>query len=264
MRLLRLDLALAILRVALIAAILPLAIGWRTPLLASWRTVALVGLLALPLLLVAIEIWTLRRAQTRAVRLTSGAALVLALLAFGATATLEASFQYQRRAVLAADPAELERLGRHFLIGYRRAADLQALLERRAVAGVFISALNVEGRSRDEVRHRIDALQALRREQDLSPLWIATDQEGGPVSRVSPPLMRRPALAEIVALHRDRGRADGRDPSLRGAPGPRSCGPRREPQFRAGGRSQPRRGQSGRPPLAHLIARDLDRSGGGH
>jgi len=199
----KLDLALAVLRIALIVAMLPLGIGWRTPLFASWRYVALAVLLALPLVLVAIDIRTLRRARTRALRLTSGASLVLAFIAFSATATLELSFQYQRRAVLAADPAELEKLGRHFLIGYRRPAELQALLERRAVAGVFISALNVEGRSRDEIRRRIDALQTLRRAQDLAPLWIATDQEGGPVSRLSPPLMRQPALAEIVVLHRD-------------------------------------------------------------
>ena len=199
----KLDLALAVLRIALIAAILPLAIGWRTPFFASWRTVALTVLLALPLLLIAIEVWTLRRARTRAVRLTSGASLLLALIAFGATATFELSFQYQRSAVLAADPAELERLGRHFLIGYRRRSELQALLDRRAVAGVLISATNVEGKSRDKIRRRIDELQTLRDAQNLAPLWIATDQEGGPVSRVSPPLMRQPSLAEIVALHRD-------------------------------------------------------------
>ena len=199
----KLDLAFAVLRIALIGAILPLAIGWRTPFFASWRTVALAVLLALPLLLLAFEVWTLRRAGARALRLASGVALLLALVALGTTATIELTFRYQRSVVLAAEPAELERLGRHFLIGYRRAADLQALLDRRAVAGVFISALNVEGKSRDEIRHSIDALQALRRGQDLAPLWIATDQEGGPVSRLSPPLMRQPSLADIVTLHRD-------------------------------------------------------------
>ena len=145
----------------------------------------------------------MRRARTRMLRVTSAVSLGLACAALGITATIELTFRYQRSVVLAAEPAELERLGRHFLIGYRRAADLQALLDRRAIAGVFISALNVEGRSRDEIRRGIDALQALRRGQDLSPLWIATDQEGGPVSRLSPPLMRQPSLAEVVRLHRD-------------------------------------------------------------
>lgn len=200
----KLDLAFAVLRIALIAMLLPLALGWRTPFLASWRIVALAALLALPLLLLAFEIWTLRRTQWRAVRLASGASLVLALVAFGTTAAIESTFRYKRAVVLAADPAELERFGRHFLIGYRRSDELQALLDRRAVAGVFLSALNVEGKSRDEVRRRIDQWQALRRAQNLPPLWIATDQEGGPVSRVSPPLMRQSSLAAVVALHADR------------------------------------------------------------
>jgi beta-N-acetylhexosaminidase len=165
--------------------------------------VALVALLALPLLLLAIEIRMLRRAPSRAVRLASGASLVLALAAFGATASLELSFRYKRSVVLAAEPGELERLGRHFLVGYRRPAELQQLLERRAVAGVFISALNVDGKSRDGVRREVDEWQALRRAQNLAPLWIATDQEGGPVSRVSPPLMRQASLAAVVALHTD-------------------------------------------------------------
>ena len=46
--------------------------------------------------------------------------------------------------------------------------------------------------------------RTIRRTQGLAPLWIATDQEGGAVSRMSPPLTRMPPIAEIVALHRDR------------------------------------------------------------
>jgi beta-N-acetylhexosaminidase len=37
----------------------------------------------------------------------------------------------------------------------------------------------------------------------LPRLWIATDQEGGIVSRLSPPLTRLPALSEIVERHTD-------------------------------------------------------------
>jgi beta-N-acetylhexosaminidase len=37
----------------------------------------------------------------------------------------------------------------------------------------------------------------------LPPLWIATDQEGGPVSRLSPPLARLPSLADIVNARSD-------------------------------------------------------------
>jgi beta-N-acetylhexosaminidase len=202
----KLDLALVVVRVALVIALLPFAIGWRTPLFASWRSAALAVLLALPLALIAAEIRTLwrRSPPARAARLMSGASLALAVIAFVATAAIEIDFQYKRRAVLAADPRELEKLGRHLLVGYRSPATLQALIERRAVAGVFLSAGNVAGKTPEAIRQTVDDLQAVRRQQGVTPLWIATDQEGGAVSRLSPPLMRMPPIADIVALHRDR------------------------------------------------------------
>ena len=85
----------------------------------------------------------------------------------------------------------------------RSEATLQALIERRAIAGLFLSARNVEGQSVDAIRQQIASLQETRRAQGLAPLWIATDQEGGAVSRMSPPLSRMPTLADIVTLHRD-------------------------------------------------------------
>jgi beta-N-acetylhexosaminidase len=136
-------------------------------------------------------------------RLMSGASLVLSLCAFGITAALENQFQHMRRAVLAADLRQLEKLGAHVMVGYRKASELQALLERRAIAGLFLSALNVEGKTPDDIRDALDVMQEIRRAQNLPELWIATDQEGGPVSRLSPPLARMPPLAEIVAIHRD-------------------------------------------------------------
>jgi beta-N-acetylhexosaminidase len=200
----KLDLALIAVRIALILAIMPFAIGWRTPLFAGWRSTALAILIALPALLIAFEIWTLRRVRhTRVPRILSTAALVLAVVACGATASLELEFQYKRRAVLAADAQQLERLGRHVLVGYRSEATLQALMQRRAIAGLFLSARNVEGQSADAIRQKVATLQETRRAQGLAPLWIATDQEGGAVSRMSPPLSRMPTLADIVTLHRD-------------------------------------------------------------
>lgn len=184
---------------------LPLAIAWRTPLLTTWRPISLAGLLVVPLAVIAIDIWILRhnRGRSHVLRFAGVASLALALFVFGTTATIELRFQYMRRAVLAADPQELQRLGEHVVVGYRRSADLQALLERRAIGGVFVSAGNVERKTPADIRQTIDGWQATHREQGLAPLWIATDQEGGAVSRLSPPLTRMPPLAEIVALHRD-------------------------------------------------------------
>lgn len=201
-----LNLAFAIARLALVGALLPFAIGWRTPLFATWRLTALAVLILLPLLAIAFEVWMARRinAQSlRATRFVSLATIFFAVVAFGATATLEASFRFKRHTVLNADVRDLEKLGRHVLVGYRDPAMLNALIERSAVAGVFLSALNVQGKSVVTIGQEVAALQGVRRAQKLDPLWIATDQEGGAVSRLSPPLARMPALAEIVSLHRD-------------------------------------------------------------
>jgi beta-N-acetylhexosaminidase len=196
--------AFALLRIVLVCSLLPLAVSYRTPLFASWRLPLLLLLVALPLAVIATDVWTLRRLRPfRASRWLSAASLALAVVALGITAAIELDFQHQRRAVLTADPAELEALGRHLLVGYRDGATLDALIAHRAIAGVYLSARNIEGKTIAEMRHEIDGWQATRRAQGLPPLWIATDQEGGAVSRLSPPLTRVPPLAEVVALHKD-------------------------------------------------------------
>src|SRR5262249_49558422 len=96
---------------------------------------------------------------------------------------------------------------RHLIVGYSDLNEVHDLIRRRAIAGVFLSAGNVHGLSAAEVRRQIDALQEIRRGQHLPPLWIAADQEGGEVSRLSPPLPRPPRIADILARHPDR--ADG-------------------------------------------------------
>ena len=103
-----------------------------------------------------------------------------------------------RAEILAADPARLERIGRHVMIGYHVFSQVKALVEKRAIAGIFITDHNVRGRKPDAIKADIDALQAIRAEQGLPPLIIAADQEGGTVSRLSPPLKRQKSLAEIL------------------------------------------------------------------
>src|SRR5262249_8616173 len=127
----------------------------------------------------------------------------VALFTAGCTLFLEARFQWMRYEVMHADARELERLGRHVLVGYRDADELHALVERRAISGVFLTSHNVRERTIGEGREIVDALQATRARQGLPPLWISTDQEGGAVSRLSPPLVRSGSLSGIVAKYSD-------------------------------------------------------------
>jgi beta-N-acetylhexosaminidase len=197
------DLALVVARLAITLILLPQAFDWRSPMLASVRIAALAALLLLPAAIIAAEIVALRRVAARGVRVLNVVSLALAGSCLVSVVSLEARFQWQRDAVLRADPAQLERLGRHIVVGYRDVAELKALIDRRAVAGVFLTTRNVEGRDAGAVRREIAAMQEIRRQQGLPPLLIATDQEGGSVSRLSPPLTRMPPLSAIVARYSD-------------------------------------------------------------
>jgi beta-N-acetylhexosaminidase len=199
------SLLFTVVRFGLIAALLWYALDWRSPFFSSIRAWALAGLTLIPLAIALGEIWLLRsgRAGTRMSRAVGALALALAILTLGATLFLEARFLWMRHQVLVADPQQLERLGRHVMVGYKDLAELRRLIERRAIAGVFLGARNVRGQTIDEVRHTVAALQDIRRRQGLAPLWIATDQEGGAVARLSPPLARAPSLTEIIKDHTD-------------------------------------------------------------
>jgi beta-N-acetylhexosaminidase len=200
-----LNLALGVVRFAAAILLLYLAWQWRSPLFASTRTAALVLSIALPLALIAAELFIWRiSARWRPATLVYATTALVAFLALALTLTFELQFRWMRSEVLRADPARLEQLGRHLIVGYRSEAGLRELLERKAVAGVFVTAHNVRGKDADTIRSEIAAMQAVRAEQRLPPLLIATDQEGGGVSRMSPPLPRPPTLGDIVRSHRDK------------------------------------------------------------
>jgi hypothetical protein len=107
------QLALLAFRLIVAIALLPFALDWRSPLLASLRPAALTALIALPLLLVAIDGPALWQASASRIR------RVLSVIAV-ATASLlttlwhELAFRHRRMQVMASDPAQLERLGGHF------------------------------------------------------------------------------------------------------------------------------------------------------
>jgi beta-N-acetylhexosaminidase len=195
----------ALFRLAIAAALVPFALDWRSPSLAAIRPWALACLIAVPFALVVAGIAALRRPQaSTALRALDAIALTLAALTLVSTLALEARFGWMRQQVLDADPRELEKLGRHLIVGYGDLDEIHALIARRAVAGVYLAARNVRGLSTADVKRLIDAMQDIRRGQHLPPLLIATDQEGGDVSRLSPPLARPALVSDIVARHSDR------------------------------------------------------------
>jgi beta-N-acetylhexosaminidase len=158
------------------------------------------GMIALPLGLILVQTWILWNSSSsqRTLKTVSALGLFTAILALAITATIEARFLWVRYQGLHADPGALEKPGRHLMVGYRDLAEVRELIRLRAVGGIFVSSGNVQNKGIAEVRQIIQSFQNQRQQQGLPPLWIATDQEGGSVSRLSPPLTRLPGLSEIV------------------------------------------------------------------
>jgi beta-N-acetylhexosaminidase len=192
-------------RLFIAIVLVPFALDWHSPFLCPVRSWALIGLIVVPVALILTEVWSLRtsRPGQRALKVMSTVGLLLAVVALTATLALEARFQWARFQVLHADPARLEKLGKHFIIGYRDLAEVRELVKLRCIAGIFVSTHNIVGKSIADVRQEFQSLQSQRQKQGLPPLWIATDQEGGVVSRLSPLLAHMPPLSEIVEGYPD-------------------------------------------------------------
>jgi beta-N-acetylhexosaminidase len=88
----RTRLASAIVRLVVAALLLPLALDWRSPLLASVRPSALAILIIVPLSLVVVGVLALRRSGKSVVRAFDWVALLAAAAALVSTSALEARF----------------------------------------------------------------------------------------------------------------------------------------------------------------------------
>lgn len=107
----------------------------------------------------------------------------------------------KNRALVEETPsAQMPAVGQHLMIGWLGLHETSVLAEKRAIAGVFLTSRDFpEGITIRDIRKVVDQLQAVRKRAGLPVLWIATDQEGGPVEKLSPPLPRQPALAKQIA-----------------------------------------------------------------
>lgn len=107
-------------------------------------------------------------------------------------------FQRHENILSRVPPAQLRQVGAHLMVGFHNPEEVLPLIDSGAVGGVFITTRNVRGRSAKELQSLIQSLQMRRRERQLPPLWVAADQEGGGVSRLSPPLPQRPYLHQLI------------------------------------------------------------------
>jgi len=155
----------------------------------AFETATLIGMVLIAGLLV----W---RSQRGVIRTLLWVTLLATMLLTGLA---EYRHSENRQRVMDADPAQAQRLGRHFVVGYQALDQVRSLAARGLIGGIFIARRNVGDKTVAQLRDEIASLQAARTAAGLPPLMVTTDQEGGIVSRLSPPLQRRPALASVVA-----------------------------------------------------------------
>ncbi|MFO0574701.1 MAG: glycoside hydrolase family 3 N-terminal domain-containing protein [Polyangia bacterium] len=197
---------------------LALAMQLRSPLLLKVRALGTVAAVALALLLLARAWRRGRRAAPTDARRPGGPLLADAVSATAALGVLivvpalHAQKLGNERALAAADPGARARLGRHVVAGFRSWDEARWLVEQAAVGGLYIGLHNVRGLSEEALRERITGLVRLRRERGGPRLLIAADQEGGPVSRLSPPLPLPPPLSSVLE---DAGAAGADEPDVR-------------------------------------------------
>lgn len=182
-----------------LAAVLLLTPQLRSPLLlkvrAAWSVFAVLsgaGFLFLGI----------RRSRAAQTRLQRFGARVMSL--GGALCVLCVPYVHLRavrtqRAVLSAPAPARARLAGHIVAGFRSWDEAQHLVGQVQVAGIYVGLHNAQGLTSEELGQRIRALRELRAAQGLPRLLVAADQEGGPVSRLSPPLPYQPSLASVLA-----------------------------------------------------------------
>jgi beta-N-acetylhexosaminidase len=123
--------------------------------------------------------------------------------------TLFAAHLREQR-ILATPPALGQRIGQHFIVGYENVSEIETLVARGLIGGIFVTQRNAVGRTASELSDEIAHLQKLRRDAGLAPLTVASDQEGGVVSRLSPPLPAHSPLSELARLAPDERRTKAR------------------------------------------------------
>ena len=149
------------------------------------------------ILAVSWRIWTFRRspAVSSRFRLLANAVVIGGLI----VALGQWRHTQNRAAVMRMTAAQVPALGNHLVVGWLGFDETMALATKGAIAGVFLTSRDFPaGSSVTDIRRTVDALQAARRMAGLPVLWIATDQEGGSVEKLTPPLPPQPPLASIL------------------------------------------------------------------
>ncbi|PJZ52108.1 glycoside hydrolase family 3 N-terminal domain-containing protein [Leptospira adleri] len=174
----------------------------RDPLLLKIRSVALYWIFGTAFVTSSLYWFRFRMNQDRFVRVFAFLTFLFVWAGAINSSYRELLFYQRKKAVLSADPKLLRKYAEHIVVGYRNETDLENFLTI-PFAGFFLTSHNISGMSAEKLKEKIENIQKIRSDLGYPAALISTDQEGGPVSRLSPPLKRPASLLELYESFRN-------------------------------------------------------------
>jgi len=106
----------------------------------------------------------------------------------------EYKFYKYKNEILSNESNQFTSINKRLIIGFNDKNQLTKLAVN-GIAGIFLTKRNIQGETLNSLKLFIEELQEIRKENGLPSLIVATDQEGGPVSRLSPLIKQQEILA---------------------------------------------------------------------
>ncbi|MEJ2610487.1 MAG: glycoside hydrolase family 3 N-terminal domain-containing protein [Candidatus Thiodiazotropha sp.] len=165
------------------------AFNFRNPLLMSIRD------FEIPLYLFAVAlVWTLSRIYSPSLLRRSSSWIIPVFAIY--VVYSDYCYESAKQQILSDPSQQILALNRKFIVGYSDVTEVTKLAEN-GIAGIFLTQRNIKGETFESLQGFIAKLQEVRKAHGLPALIVATDQEGGPVSRLSPLIAKQETLARI-------------------------------------------------------------------
>lgn len=123
--------------------------------------------------------------------------IVFATILLAVVIINEFCFYKNKNEVLSNQNQQFNHINKRLIVGFKNKDELRKIVAN-GIAGIFLTKRNIQGETHGSLKLFITELQAIRQENGLPPLIITTDQEGGPVSRLTPLIKQQETLASIA------------------------------------------------------------------
>jgi beta-N-acetylhexosaminidase len=111
----------------------------------------------------------------------------------------ELNFKWNKYQILNHPTYKQKQINQRLIIGFRDFNEIEKL-SLNGISGIFLTKRNIKDKSLNQIKVALKKLQQKRKEAGLPFLIVATDQEGGAVTRLSPLIEKQPPLSSLVGV----------------------------------------------------------------